>query len=188
MKKELSPDELYVRQELAKIFPQLKINAQKVCGWGATKWADDLLQLSVEMFLLKDIKTQLYTIKIGKIEHLITTIMNQQLKLGPTTKFYHVHRKFLGTTRELFDNHAYASEHLSFQEDFEITDRSPLEECIHCEMAKLKPYEQMIVRKNIMYGHKFKEIADEYGIPASTIARDVKKELKKLNEKCKKYL
>lgn len=186
--KKLSTEEKFVRDELAKVFPQLKINAEKVCGWGSSKWADDLLQLSVEMFLKKDLKIQLYTIEIGKLENLITVMMNQQLKLGPTTKFYHEHRKFLGTTRELYDNHAYEKEHLSFQEDFELTERSPLEECIQCEMLKLRPYEQMIIRKSVMYGHKFKEIAEEYGIPSSTIARDVKRELKKLNELCKKYL
>jgi len=186
MKKELSPDELYVRQELSKVFPQLKINAEKVCGWGSQKWADDLLQLSVEMFLLKDIKVQLHTIEIGKLENLITVIMNQQLKLGPTTKFYHTHRKFLGTTRELFDNHQYQDDYLSFQKDPE-ENKSPLMQCLECEIKKLKPYEQMIIRKSVMYGHKYTEIAEEYGIPGSTIARDVKRELKKLKEICKKY-
>jgi hypothetical protein len=182
----LSPDELYVRAELAKVFPQLKINAEKVCGWGSQKWADDLLQLSVEMFLLKDIKTQLYTIKIGKLENLLTVIMNQQLKLGPTTKFYHTHRKFITSTRELYDNHKYADDFLAYQDPIEEV-KSPLMECIECEMKKLKPYEQMIIRKSVMYGHKFTEIAKEYGIPSSTIARDVKRELKKLKELCKKY-
>jgi len=122
----------------------------------------------------------------GKLENLITVIMNQQLKLGPTTRFYHTHRKFLTSTRELYDNHRYEDDYLSFQDDGKET-KTPLMECIECEMKKLKPYEQMIIRKNIMYGHKFKEIAEEYGIPSSTIARDVKRELKKLNELCKKY-
>ena len=187
MQKKLSPDELYVRAELTKVFPQLKINAEKVCGWGSQKWSDDLLQLSVEMFLEKDLKVQLYTIEIGKLENLITVIMNQQLKLGPTTRFYHTHRKFITSTRELYDNHRYEDDYISFQDDGKET-KTPLMECIECEMKKLKPYEQMIIRKSVMWGHKFKEIADEYGIPASTIARDVKNELKKLNEKCKKYL
>ncbi len=186
MKKELSPDELYVRKELAKVFPQLKINSVKVCGWGSHKWADDLLQLSVEMFLQKDLKVQLYTIEIGKLENLITTIMNQQLKLGPTTRFYHTHRKFITSTRELYDNHRYKDDFLSFQNDGKET-KTPLMECIECEMKKLKPYEQMIIRKSVMYGHKYTEISKEYGIPSSTIARDVKRELKKLNEQCKKY-
>lgn len=185
--KKLSPDELLVRKELTKVFPQLKINAEKVCGWGSQKWADDLLQLSVEMFLEKKLEVQLYTIKIGKLENLITVIMNQQLKLGSTTRFYHTHRKFLTSTREIYDNHSYDTDYLAFQEEHD-KQKSPLMLCIECEMKKLKPYEQMIIRKNVMYGHKFTEIAKEYGIPFSTVARDVKRELKKLNEICKKYL
>ena len=187
MQKKLSPDELYVRAELTKVFPQLKINAEKVCGWGAKKWSDDLLQLSVEMFLEKDLKVQLYTLEIGKLENLITVIMNQQLKLGNTTRFYHTHRKFLTSTREIYDNHTYDSDYLSFQDEPD-EDLPPVMKCIQCEIKKLKPYEQMILRKSVMYGHKFTEIAKEYGIPSSTIARDVKRELKILNEKCKKYL
>jgi len=187
MKKELSPDELYVRKELAKVFPQLKINSEKVCGWGSERWADDLLQLSVEMFLEKSVKQQLYTIKIGKLENFLTVIMNQQLKLGNTTRFYHTHRKFITSTREIYDNHSYDPKYLTFQEEHD-KDKLPIMQCIQCEMKKLKPYEQMIVRKAIMFGHKFTEIAKEYGIPSSTIARDVKRELKILKEKCKKYL
>ena len=183
----LTEDEKFVRQKLAEVFPQLQINAQKVCGWGASKWADDLLQLSVEMFLNKDIKTQLYTIEIGKLENLITTIMNQQLKLGPTTKFYHTHRKFLTSTREMYDNHAYETEYLAFQSEYDDDNKTPLEKCIQCEMNKLNPYEKMIITKSVMQGHKFIEIADLYNIPPATIARDVKRELKKLKELCKKY-
>ena len=57
--KKLTEDEKRVREELAKIFPQLKINADKVCGSAASKWSDDLLQLSIEMFLEKDTEYQI---------------------------------------------------------------------------------------------------------------------------------
>ena len=91
----------FVDKHITKIFPQLQINMQKICGVAASKWADDLLQLSVEFFLNKDLDVQYESCANDKAENFITYIANFQLK-SSTSRFWHKHRKFVGNTRELF--------------------------------------------------------------------------------------
>ncbi len=91
----------FVDKHITKIFTQLQVNMQKICGAAASKWQDDLLQLSVEFFLNKDLDVQYESCTNNKAENFITYIANFQLK-SSTSRFWHKHRKFVGNTRELF--------------------------------------------------------------------------------------
>tara|TARA_R110000744_G_scaffold351481_2_gene457313 strand:- start:499 stop:1059 length:561 start_codon:yes stop_codon:yes gene_type:complete len=183
MQTKLTKDQEFVREELSKVFPQLKINADKVCGWGKDRWADDLLQLSVEMFLEKPIDQQLYTIEIGKLENFITTIMNAQLKLGRTTRFYHTHRKFITSTREYYMNRGYNEVGTLKQPFDDEPDRCM--ECIKKEISKLNPFQKMIVKEKIEYGYRYTDIAKKYGIPYNQLQSELKLVLKEINQTCK---
>ena len=69
----------FVDNHITKIFPQLQINAEKVCGAGTSKWADDLLQLSMEMFLEKNLDVQYDACLNNRAENFITYIMNRDV-------------------------------------------------------------------------------------------------------------
>ena len=179
----LTDDEKRVRVELTKVFPQLKINADKVCGQGAVKWADDLLQLSVEMFLEKKIDYQIKIINDGKLENFITYVMNFQLKRGRTTRFFHTHRKFLGTTRELFNGTFDYKQDESFPEPFE-EEISELQMCIDAQVEDLNPFQKMLIKEKVYYGNSFVDISNKYDIPYAALQQGLKKTLKNIKELC----
>ena len=58
----MTKDEIFVRKELEKVYPQLLINAKKVCGQGYQMWGEDLLPLAITFFLEKPLEQQLKTI------------------------------------------------------------------------------------------------------------------------------
>ena len=179
----LSEDEIKVREELTRVFPQLQINAQKVCGQAYHKWGDDLLQLSVEMFLEKPIEDQIFTVEQNKLENFITYIMNFQLKRGKTTRFWHTHRKFVGNTRELFvGSYDYKQDDM-FPKPFE-DEVSELQQCINKCISKLDPFEKMLIKERVEWGSNFTEIAERYDIPYSSLQGGIKKILKKIKEQC----
>jgi len=182
----LSKDEIKVREELTKAFPQLQINAEKVCGRGASKWADDLLQLSVEMFLEKPIEDQIYTVNQNKLENFITYIMNFQLKRGKTTRFWHTHRKFVGSSRELFvGSYDYKQDDM-FPKPFE-EEISALQMCINKYVKDLNPFQQMLIQEKVYYGNSFVEISEKFDIPYSSLQTGLKRTLKNIKEKCQQY-
>ena len=179
---ELSEDEKRVREELTKVFPQLQINCRNVCGQGYDKWGDDLLQLSIEMFLEKPLEDQIETIDKGKLENFITYIMNFQLKRGKTTRFWHTHRKFVGQTRELFVG-TYDYKYDGLKEPF-ADEVSELQECINKQMSHLDPFEKMLIQEKVQWGTKFTEISEKYNIPYGSLQSGLKKTLKKIKEQC----
>jgi DNA-directed RNA polymerase specialized sigma24 family protein len=178
----LTEDEKRVRTELSKVFPQLQINARKVCGQGFDKWGDDLLQLSVEIYLEKPLDYQIKVIDDGKLENFITYTMNFQLKRGKTTRFWHTHRKFLNSTRELFvGTYDYKNPGLTEPFEDEISD---LQECINKQMSKLDPFEKMLLTEKIQWGSKYTDIAKKYNIPYGQLQQGLKKTLNKIKEIC----
>ena len=180
--KELTKEEIRVREELTKVFPQLQINARNVCGQGYDKWGDDLLQLCVEIYLEKPLDYQIKVIDDNKLENFITYTMNFQLKRGKTTRFWHTHRKFVGNTRELFVG-TYDYNYNGMKEPFE-DELSDLQECINKQMSKLDPFEKMLLIEKIQWGSKYTEIAKKYDIPYNQLQHGLKKTLKKIKETC----
>lgn len=102
MAKELTKDEIFIRKELEKIYPQLKINCKKVCGDGHWRWGDDLLAVAITFFLEKPIEAQLKTVANNKLENFITWIMNMQLK-SSSSYFYSRYRKPRMMMREMYE-------------------------------------------------------------------------------------
>ena len=183
MHKELTEDEKRVREELAKVFPQLKINANKVCGSAAWKWADDLLQLSVEMFLEKATDYQIKVINDGKLEHFITYVMNFQLKRGKTTRWFHTHRKFLDSTRELFVGTYDYDNDPEFPEPFD-DEVSILQRCVDEQIAELNPFDKMLIHEKIYNGASFKEMAEKYNINYNSLSEGLKQTLNEIKKTC----
>ena len=181
--KKLTDDERRVREELTIVFPQLQINAQKVCGAAYQRWGDDLLQLSVEMFLEKPIEDQIKTIENKKLENFITYIMNFQLKRGQTTRFWHTHRKFIGSTRELFNGTYDYKQNEMFPEPF-ADEISELQLCIDKQVEDLNPFQKMLIQEKVYYGNSFVDIAKKYEIPYSSLQQGLKKTLKNIKELC----
>lgn len=182
--KKLTKDEKRVREELTKVFPQLVINCQKVCGTAYNRWGDDLLQLSVEMFLEKPVEDQIKTIEDDKLENFITYIMNFQLKRGQTTRFWHTHRKFVGKTRELFNGSYDYKQDDALVKPFD-NEISELQMCIDQQVEKLNPFQKMLIQEKVYYGNSFVEISKKYDIPYSSLQTGLKKTLKNIKELCK---
>ena len=176
--------EALVREELTKVYPQLQINCRKVCGDGYDKWGHDLLHMCIEIFLEKKLVDQLYTIHIGKIEHFITNIMNRQLKLGKTTRFWHKHRKFTNSIREYYTDHFMYKEEDSFKKPFEdeVTD---LMQCINIQINKLDPFQKMLIKEKVDLGYTYRDIENKYNIPYSALQGELKRVLKKIKQTCK---
>jgi len=185
MHKELTDKEkkVYVDKHLTKIFPQLQINMVKVCGTGSSKWADDLLQLSLEFFLNKDLDVQYEACVNNRAENFCTYIANFQLK-SSTSRFWHTHRKFVGNTRELFvGSYKYTNE-LNYPRPFE-DEISELQMCIDKQMKNLNPFQQMLITEKVHYGNSFVEISEKFDIPYSSLQTGLRKTLNKIKEECK---
>ncbi len=173
----------YIDKHITKIFSQLQINAQKVCGYNSDKWADDLLQLSLEFFLNKDLEIQYESCVNNKAENFCTYMMAFQLK-SSTSRFFHTHRKFLGNTRELFVGSYKYDNELNYPKPFE-NEISELQGCIDKQMGKLDPFEKMLIKEKVEWGSSYVEISKKYNIPYGSLQGGLKRTLKKIKERCK---
>lgn len=168
----------YVDKHLTKIYPQLRVNVEKVCGAGTGQWADDLLPTALEFFLNKPIQVQYESCVNNKAENFITFIMAFQLK-SSSTKFWHTHRKFIGSTREYFvDHHQY-----DLEKTKDIADDDHMY-CIKQAIKKLDVFERMLIEERVIKGIRFKEISERYDIPYNSLSNTLNKTLKKLKETC----
>ena len=185
MHKELTDKEKkkFVDKHIAEIFPQLQINMEKVCGMGSSKWADDLLQLSMEMFLEKDLEVQYDACLNNTAENFVTFIANFQLKRGKTTRFYHTHRKFIGQTRELFVGSYNYDNHSDFSEPFD-EEESNVMRCVNKQIADLDPFDRMLVQERLFKGTQFKDLAERFNINYNVLSVGLNKILKKIKAKC----
>ncbi len=57
--------------------------------------------------------------------------------------------------------------------------------CIKQAINNLDPYEKMLVEERVIKGRKFKELAERYDIPYSSLTYTLKNTIKELKEKCK---
>lgn len=178
----LSKDEEYVREKLAEVYPQLKINAEKVCGAGFNLWGNDLIVCVVEIYLEKPIEYQLKVISDKKLENFLTYVMNFQLKLG-TTRFYHKYRKANEKSRELYLNHDYGGRMVIDNLAYKNSD-DDLMLCLKSQIEKLNPFEKAIAKEHIIQGFNYKEMSEKYDIPYYTFKKETSKVIKKLRGLC----
>ena len=182
MERILTKDEIFVREELTKVYPQLIINARKTCGYVFDKHGLDLIAVCVEFYLNKDIEVQLKVIADGKLENYITFIMGMQLKSGHS-KFYRDYRKHNEMQRDFLPNYRYGDDYVPFTQPFEDEE----DECISClkkQIEKLNPYLSTIVNEHVINGKTFTDISSQYDLPYEGIRKDTKATLKTLKEKC----
>lgn len=175
----MTEQEQRVRDELAKIYPQLVINAQKTCGNGYEKWGDDLLAMCILIYLEKPIQQQIKIIDDGKLENYITYIMGFQLKLG-TTAFFHTYRKHSARSNEIGDWHAKKTYNLAFEDE-----PDPCAECIKQEIDKLDPYLKMLVNEKVIENETYSAISRKYDINYHHLKKDTQEILKQIQKTCK---
>ena len=185
----LSKEEEYVREQLAKLYPQLIINAKKTAGAMFDKHGLDLIAVAIEFFLNKPIEKQLEAFEKGKAENFITFIMSMQLKSG-SSKFYSEYRKHHEKQREFYSNYnysKYSDDHIVHLEVF--TDEPDLHiECLKCEVEKLNAFESMIFQRMLTNKETATALSKEYKIPYHNFkiaAEDIKTKIKR---KCKHFL
>lgn len=178
---ELTKEEIWVREQIADLYPQLVINCKKVLGAGYQFYGDDLLPVAIEFFLKKPIEVQVKAFKENTAENFITFIMNLQAKSG-SSKFYRDYKKHSIEQREYYvGSHVYDS----FIEKDESDDDLML--CLKAAMQELNPFERMLVEKRILDNVSYDEIIETYNIPYSGLANQLMKVKKKLRELCKHY-
>lgn len=177
----LSKEEKFVRDELAKIYPQLLINERKILGRAYDRYKGDVMHTAIEMFLEKPIYQQLYTIESGKLENFITFIANVQAK-NDTTKFYKQFRKLQETTRDISYREIEIAE--EDEEDDEPTYDKKMYDCIMKVYETLNPFEKMIVNDKWMMGLSHSELEYRYGIKSRELTYHTHKLKKKILSIC----
>jgi len=183
MERQLTKDEVFVREELTKVYPQLLINSRKTCGYVFDKHGLDLIAVCVEFFLRKDLDVQLKVIADGKLENYITFIMGMQLKSG-TSKFYTEYRKHHEKQRTFLPNWDYGDNYVSFTEPFEDEE----DECITCiknYIKKLNPYLSTLINEHLLNGKTFTDISIQYDLPYEGLRKATKQTIEEIKEECK---
>ena len=181
MSKELTQEEIYVREELSKLWPQLQINERKVLGSAYEMYGGDLLAVAIEYFLEKPIEVQVDAFKNNTAENFVTYIMNLQAK-SSSTKFYGHYKKHTINMREYYpDNYLY-DQHI-----VEDTSDDDLMLCLKEAIKLLNPFEKMLVEKRIIEGLGYEEIRETYDIPYSALSNELTKVKKKLKKICQHF-
>lgn len=181
----MTEDEIFVRKELEKAYPQLLINTKKTCGYAFEKHGLDLLAVAVEFFLMKPVEVQLDAIEKNKMINFITFIMGVQLKSG-SSKFYNVYRKHHEKQRELYDNYDYGKAGLATNVDnaaFE-DEEDELMECMKYQISKLNPYQQMLVQEKLIEGRSYAHISKTYNINYGSLKLDTTKAINIIKKAC----
>lgn len=183
MERQLTKDEIFVREELTKVYPQLLINARKTCGYVFDKHGLDLIAVCVEFFLNKDLEVQLKVIADGKLENYITFIMGMQLKSG-SSKFYTEYRRHNEKQRDLLPNWNYGDNYVTFSEPFEDEETECMS-CIKNSIEKLNPYLSMLVKEHLLNGKTFTDISYQYDLPYEHLRKSTKEAIQIIQDKCK---
>jgi protoheme ferro-lyase len=185
----LSKEEIFVREELAKIYPQLVINAKKTAGVAFNSHGLDLIAVAVEFFLLKPIEKQLESIENNKMENFITFIMAMQLK-SSSSKFYNEYRKHHIKQREFypnFDYSKYSDDHVVHLDVFtdEVDEHV---QCLKCEVEKLNAFESMVFNRMLIGKETATALSREFEIPYHNFKTASENIRTKIKEKCKHLL
>ena len=183
---DLTQQQKRVRREIERIYPQLLINCEKTCTTNFQRWGHDILALCIEMFLSKEIETQIKVIEDGKLENYITFMIGLQLK-SSSSRFYHHYRKPVDKIREFFPNYAYKGQNVSFPEPFQ-DEQDPVITCLLKVKEELPPFEKMVLDRHMINKEKFIDLSQEYQIPyfQFKLAKDKVKKL--MTQKCKSFL
>jgi len=172
----MTQDEIFVRKELEKVYPQLLINAKKVCGHGYDRWGEDLLPLAITFFLEKPLEQQLRTIRDNKLENFITWIMNIQLKSN-SSKHYMQYRKPNIVMREMFPDINYRP----------TAEANTEEEAIQCVEKALNQIEEPFrsVMIDMIFGNTtMGEATVELNIKAHTFKKLLNQYTELIQRKC----
>lgn len=182
----LTKDEIFVRREIEKIYPQLQINAEKVSTTNYSKWGLSLISMAVEFFLEKPIQQQLDTIEKGKLENFITFIMNVQLK-SSSSKFYKEFRSHTDNSREIYENYAYKGL-VGHVGDSDIEKRKELVwQCVEEQMKDLDPYELMVLNEVLKEQNSYKDITRKYKINYISLRTTADELRERISSSCAKY-
>ena len=179
----LTEDELFVRRELDKIYPQLLINAKKVTTTNFYKWGLDAISIAVEFFLNKKIEVQLKTIENGKLENFLTFIMAVQVK-SSSSKFYNEFRKASNNSRELYVNYQYKGMDYEMEDSEDLDNIDKVLKCLQEATRDLDPFKKMVYDEIMAGGESYANTSKKYKINYHHL-RDATEELRKeLNLKC----
>ena len=180
----MTKDEIYVRKELEKVYPQLLINVKNVCGKGYKQWGEDLLPVAITFFLEKPLEQQLRTIREGKLENFITWIMNIQLKSNSSYHFS-MYRKPMARNRELWDEkYDYMS-----KEDFIVENfNEELYQCVEEQLNKIpEEYKEAIL--GITFRHQpMTYYSEKSNLVQRRFIDEVEKYVKQIEKNCEECL
>ena len=174
-----------VQKEIGNIYDQLVINCRKTTGAGYDKWGDDLLAMCVEMFLEKDVDYIWKVYQDGKLENFLTFMMSFQLK-SSSSRFYHRHRKFTDNSREILENYSLIQERVAHNKAFK-DEPNLIGDCMEKVIAKLNPYEKMIVQEIIIDGNRYNKTSEKYNINYYSLKNDCIRIKNKIKESCKHF-
>ena len=182
MKKEID-------DQLTVIYPQLLINAQKVCTYNFPQWGVDLIQHVIEYFLKLKLEKQYFiitspSVKVTALERYLTSAMSLAVR-SSTSPFYTQFRKHMESHRVIFPDYDYSSQ---------IGAVDPDEEDYWADMIERVPgiikdlhfYDKYLIQKHYIEGMTVSELSEITQITCYRLSRDIKLALLNLKEILKK--
>lgn len=169
-----------IRKRLAEIYPQLKINCKKVCGYGYEQWGDNLLAHAIKSFLEMDLDKQ-YRIMVedDNAERYITSGMAISIK-SRTSTFYRIYRRDLYQSREILE----INYDKLFHTDLDKDESKEKIECIANAVDKLPFYEKHLVKKHYYEGVNVAELGRQLNIQPARLTADIRIALLKIKKLC----
>lgn len=178
-----------INKAITRAYPKMVADANRICGYNADRWADDLLSHCLTDFITKKKIDYQYkvAVKDNKLPNYMGLAMSQQVRSGTST-FYNTYRKFLYGTRGVYE--AEYNQNAEYYDDpklMELPQESNPIDCIEWALEQLHPYERTLLRKKYYEGWTWNDIRDYYGLPTNSANRDVKKAYKKIKELCNQF-
>lgn len=177
----MTEEEIFVRKELEKVYPQLLINMKKICGVGYARWGEDLLPVAITFFLEKPLEQQLKTIREGKLENFITFIANMQLKSNSSYHYSH-YRKASVSYRELFADYNYAIP------ENESEAKEEALQCVERELSKLDPAIKDAIIGIVFGERQIEKSASELNLTNLAFKKLLDKAVIQISERCQHCL
>lgn len=160
----------------------LKVSTEKnIANGQMSDYSGDLLSTCIEAFLKKSYESKLQMLNDNKVNHFILKCCSFQLKSG-NSPFFVTHRRYYTVNDYLADwkkNEENVGDTVYNEEIYS---------CIAEEESKLNWYQKMLLDLKFYQNLSYREIREQYGLPSSSLAKEIKEILQHLNSKCKSCL
>jgi len=175
-----------INAKITQCYPKLVKDSIRICGYNADLWADDLLGLALEQFLLN--KSLDYKFKVVVEDNKFLQYMGKAMSLNirsSTSPFWSKYRQESYNYRGsyLADNQN-AADYINEFFDLDITQVDCVECLLDAIENKLHFYDKALINDYFFHKLTFSQIKDKYNIPINSLRKDFDNALKNLQKLC----